>query len=45
MVTGLFFIAVACAFVGYGVSIVVWRWWIGTKWRRRMRRELFQHTH
>jgi uncharacterized protein (DUF2062 family) len=45
MVTGLFFIAVICAFVGWGVSIVVWRWWVGAKWRRRVRRDLFQHNH
>jgi uncharacterized protein (DUF2062 family) len=44
MITGLFLIAVASAFVGYGVSIVVWRWWIGTKWRKRTRSELF-HRH
>lgn len=43
MVSGLFLIAVACAFVGYGVSIVGWRWWIGAKWRRRTRPELFHH--
>jgi uncharacterized protein (DUF2062 family) len=44
MVTGLFLIAVVSALVGYGVSIVVWRWWIGTKWRKRTRPELF-HRH
>ena len=41
MITGLFFIALGCAFVGYAVSIVVWRWWIGRKWRRRVRADLF----
>jgi len=41
MVTGLFLIALACAFVGYGVSIVVWRWWVHRKWRRRTRPDLF----
>jgi uncharacterized protein (DUF2062 family) len=44
MITGLFLIAVGCAFVGYGVSIVVWRWWISRKWRKRVRPELF-HRH
>ena len=43
MISGLFLIAVACAFVGYGVSIVVWRWWIGAKWRRRTHSNLFHH--
>ena len=42
MVSGLFLIAAICAFVGYGVSIVVWRWWIGTKWRKRTRPDLLQ---
>ena len=45
MITGLFLIALACAFVGYGVSIVVWRWWVSRKWRRRTRPELFHHRH
>ncbi|GAA4006733.1 DUF2062 domain-containing protein [Sphingomonas humi] len=44
MVSGLFLIALACAFVGYAVSIVVWRWWIGAKWRRRARPELFRRN-
>jgi uncharacterized protein (DUF2062 family) len=41
MVTGLFVISLASALVGYGVSIVVWRWWVHRKWRRRTRPELF----
>jgi uncharacterized protein (DUF2062 family) len=41
MITGLFLIALGCAFVGYGVSIVVWRWWVSRKWRRRVRPQLF----
>jgi uncharacterized protein (DUF2062 family) len=44
MISGLFLIALASAFVGYGVSIVVWRWWIGAKWRRRGKAELL-HRH
>lgn len=43
MISGLFLIALASAFVGYGVSIVVWRWWVHRKWRRRTRPELFPH--
>lgn len=43
LITGLFLIAAACAVVGYGVSIVVWRWWISRKWRRRTRPDLFVH--
>ena len=43
MISGLFIIALGCAFVGYGVSIVVWRWWVHRKWRRRARPELFSH--
>jgi uncharacterized protein (DUF2062 family) len=43
MISGLFLIALVSAFVGYGVSIVVWRWWVAAKWRRRTRPELFPH--
>ncbi|WP_294172789.1 DUF2062 domain-containing protein [uncultured Sphingomonas sp.] len=43
VISGLFIIALACALVGYGVSIVVWRWWVHRKWRRRARPELFKH--
>jgi hypothetical protein len=42
MISGLFLIALGCALVGYAMSIVGWRWWIGTKWRKRVHRELFQ---
>jgi uncharacterized protein len=35
LVTGLFIISVACAVIGYILSVVVWRWWIVSKWRRR----------
>jgi uncharacterized protein len=44
LISGLFLIALGCAFVGYGVSIVVWRWWIGAKWRRRTRADLFHRS-
>ena len=43
MITGLFVISVAVAFVGWALSIVVWRWWIGAKWRRRTRPDLLRH--
>ena len=38
-VSGLVIIASVCAAIGYFLSIFVWRWWQGRKWRRRMRRE------
>jgi len=41
MLSGLFLIAFATAVIGYGVAIVFWRWWIGAKWRRRVRADLF----
>lgn len=41
MISGLFLIALISALVGYGVSIVGWRWWIARKWRKRVHRELF----
>lgn len=43
MVSGLLTIALGSAFVGWALSIVVWRWWVGAKWRRRTRPELFRH--
>nr|WP_294169154.1 DUF2062 domain-containing protein [uncultured Sphingomonas sp.] len=43
VISGLFIIALACALVGYGVSIVVWRWWVHRKWRRRTRHHLLHH--
>ncbi|GAA4014294.1 hypothetical protein GCM10022280_10900 [Sphingomonas swuensis] len=42
LITGLFLIAAVCSFVGYGVSIVVWRWWVSRKWRRRVHSNLFR---
>jgi len=38
LVIGLFIIAVASAVIGYFVSVFVWRWWVGRKWRRRAER-------
>ena len=35
MVSGLAIIAAVVAFVGYGVSLVAWRWWVGQKWNQR----------
>lgn len=37
LVSGLLVIAAGVAFVGWALSIVVWRWRIGAKWRRRAR--------
>jgi hypothetical protein len=39
LVSGLFIIAAASAFVGYFVAILIWRWWQARKWRRRAARE------
>jgi uncharacterized protein (DUF2062 family) len=38
MVSGLFIIASVSAALSYFLSIWVWRWWQGRKWRRRSRR-------
>ena len=38
LVSGLFLIGLGVALVGYIVSLVVWRWWIGRKWRLRTAR-------
>jgi uncharacterized protein len=35
LLSGLFIIALACAAIGYVLSIFVWRWWTARKWRRR----------
>jgi uncharacterized protein (DUF2062 family) len=35
LVSGLFLIGVGVALVGYLVSLVGWRWWIGRKWVTR----------
>ena len=36
LVTGLFLIGLGVALVGFIVSLVVWRWWVGRKWRQRI---------
>lgn len=38
MISGLVVIGLAFAFAGYWVSLVVWRLWIGAKWRSRLHR-------
>ena len=38
MVSGLFIIGLGVALVGYIVSLVGWRWWVGRKWRQRLAR-------
>jgi hypothetical protein len=38
LVSGLFLIGLGVALVGYIVSLVGWRWWIGRKWRQRSAR-------
>jgi uncharacterized protein (DUF2062 family) len=38
LVAGLFIIASVSAVIGYVLSIGIWRWWQGRKWRRRARR-------
>jgi len=35
LVSGLFLIGLGVALVGYIVSLVGWRWWVGHKWRQR----------
>lgn len=38
LVSGLFMIGIGVALVGYIVSLVGWRWWVGRKWRQRYAR-------
>ena len=38
LVSGLAIISLGLAFAGYWVSLVVWRLWIGSKWRSRLHR-------
>ena len=38
LVVGLFLIGLGVALVGYIVSLVGWRWWVGRKWRQRYAR-------
>ena len=35
LVSGLFLIGLGVALVGYIVSLVGWRWWVGHKWGQR----------
>ena len=39
LVSGLVLIGLAVAFAGYVVSLVVWRLWIGSRWRSRPDRD------
>jgi uncharacterized protein (DUF2062 family) len=39
LVSGLFVIGAAAAAIGYFVSIWIWRWWTGRKWKRRALRQ------
>jgi uncharacterized protein len=39
MVSGLVMIGLGFAFAGYVLSLVVWRLWIGSKWRSRLHRD------
>ncbi|HET9335037.1 MAG TPA: DUF2062 domain-containing protein [Sphingomicrobium sp.] len=38
LISGLFLIGLGVALIGYIVSLVVWRWWVGRKWRQRFAR-------
>jgi hypothetical protein len=41
LVSGLFLIALISGGIGYLVSMFIWRWWTGRKWKRRaLRRPL-----
>ena len=40
LVSGLILLALGFAFAGYWVSLVVWRLWIGSQWRSRLRRNI-----
>jgi uncharacterized protein (DUF2062 family) len=37
---GVLTIAFASALVGYGVSALLWRWWLASKWRQRRQARL-----
>ena len=39
VISGLTLIGLVLALAGYGVSLVLWRMWIGSKWRGRLRGE------
>lgn len=38
LVSGLFLIGLGLALIGYILSLVGWRWWVGRKWRQRYAR-------
>ena len=38
LISGLLIIALASGAIGYVLSIVIWRWWTGRKWRGRAQR-------
>ena len=38
ILSGLFVIGLGVALVGFIVSLVGWRWWVGRKWRKRFAR-------
>ncbi len=38
LISGLLLIGIGLAFAGYVMSLVVWRLWIGSKWRSRLHR-------
>ena len=40
LVSGLLLIALAAGAIGYLLSVLVWRWWIARKWRRRSLRRV-----
>ncbi|MGI8932278.1 MAG: DUF2062 domain-containing protein [Sphingomicrobium sp.] len=44
MVSGLFIIGLGVALVGFIVSLVGWRWWVGRKWRLRFTRARIGRT-
>jgi uncharacterized protein (DUF2062 family) len=40
MVTGLLVLSAAVGTAAYFLTVLIWRWWIGVRWRRRHRREV-----
>ncbi|HVF37452.1 MAG TPA: DUF2062 domain-containing protein [Sphingomicrobium sp.] len=38
LVSGLFLIGLGVALIGFILSLVGWRWWVGRKWQRRFGR-------
>ena len=39
LMSGLFVLGLGAALIGYLVSLVGWRWWVGRKWRQRVSRD------